>query len=252
MSDLAARLASAGCLSADEEAVELETAAAGDQQLLESMVRRREQGEPLAWIVGTIDFGGERVRVASGVYVPRLQSLPLAQLAAHTLPPGGVAVDLCTGSGAVAAYLLAHQPAARVVATDVDPQAVACARANGVDAHVGNLFDPVPPELRGRVDVVTAVAPYVPTPELAYLPRDVRTYEPELALDGGGDGLDVVRRVVAEAPQWLRAGEGTVLLEIGGDQATVVTPLLHAAGFTDVDTLVDAEDDLRGISARLP
>ncbi|HZQ87423.1 MAG TPA: HemK/PrmC family methyltransferase [Acidimicrobiales bacterium] len=251
MSDVAARLASAGFLSADEEAVELEDAAAGDATLLESMVRRREQGEPLAWITGSIDFGGERVHVAAGVYVPRLQSVPLAQQAAHELPPGGGAVDLCTGAGAVAAFVLAHRPDARVVATDVDEHAVECARTNGVDAHVGDLFGPLPSELRGHVDVVTAVAPYVPTPELQYLPRDVRAYEPQLALDGGGDGLDVVRRIVSEAPSWLRAG-GSLLLEIGGDQASVVRPLLHAAGFGDVDTLVDAEGDVRGISARLP
>ena len=120
-----------------------------------------------------------------------------------------------------------------------------------MDARLGDLFDPLPTELRGHLDVVTAVAPYVPTPELQYLPRDVRAYEPQLALDGGGDGLDVVRRIVTEAPAWLRAG-GSLLLEIGGDQAGVVRPLLHAAGFTDVDTLVDAESDVRGISARLP
>jgi release factor glutamine methyltransferase len=248
---LAARLASAGFLSADEEAIELEAAAAGDAELLETMVRRREQGEPLAWIVGSIDFGGTRVRVTPGVYVPRLQTVPLARLAARLLPPGGTAVDLCTGAGAVAAYLLAERADGRVLATDADGHAVDCARSNGVDAYVGDLFDPLPRELRGHVAVVTAVAPYVPTTELQFLPRDVRAYEPADALDGGADGLDVVRRIVTDARAWLRAG-GSLLLEIGGDQADLVTPLLHAAGFTGAETLVDAEGDLRGISARLP
>jgi release factor glutamine methyltransferase len=249
--NLADRLAAAGCISADEEAVELEDAAGGDAALLEAMVRRREQGEPLAWITGSIDFGGERVRVTNGVYVPRLQTVPLAQLAARELPPGGTGIDLCTGAGAVAAFVVGRRPDGRVIATDIDERAVACARANGVDARVGDLFDPLPTDLRGHVDVVTAVAPYVPTPELEYLPRDVRAYEPVLALDGGGDGLDVVRRIVTEAPAWLRAG-GSLLLEIGGDQAAMVQPELHVAGFVDPDTLVDAEGDVRGISARLP
>src|SRR4029079_3763121 len=100
-------------------------------------------------------------------------------------------------------------------------------------------------------DVVTAVAPYVPTRELAFLPRDVQAFEPVSALDGGGDGLDVVRRIVQEAPGWLAPG-GALVLEIGGDQAAVLAPLLAAAGYDEDETLVDEEDDVRGISARRP
>ena len=251
MSEVAARLAAAGCLSADEEAQELEAAAGGDGARLEAMVQRRERGEPLAWIVGALDFGGVRVAVAPGVYVPRLQSVPLAQRAAHLLPVGGTAVDLCTGCGAIAAYLTAHHSDARVVATDTDTGAVACARDNGVDALIGDLFAPLPAELRGAVDVVTAVAPYVPRPELTFLPRDVQAYEPVAALDGGPDGLDVVRRIVAQAPGWLAPG-GAILVEIGGEQDGVLQPVLAAAGYVDVETLVDEEGDVRGISARRP
>jgi release factor glutamine methyltransferase len=249
--DLAARLAGGGFPSADEEARELEAAAGGDTTRLEAMVRRRERGEPLAWIVGANDFGGVRVHVAPGVYVPRLQSVPLAQRAVQLLPPGGTAVDLCTGCGAVAAFVLAHRPDTRVLATDIDDSAVECARANAVDAYAGDLFAPLPQDVRGTVDIVTAVAPYVPTRELAFLPRDVQAYEPTTALDGGGDGLDVVRRIVAEAPEWLTPG-GALVLEIGGDQATVLGPVLASAGYVEADALVDEEGDVRGISARRP
>ena len=245
------RLAAAGCVAADDEAAELRAAAGSDTVALETMVRRREAGEPLAWIVGSIDFGGVRVHVAPGVYVPRLQSLPLAREAVRVLPTGGTGVDLCTGSGAIAAYVQAQRPDGRVFATDNDERAVTCARTNGVDAYAGDLFDPLPPTLHGGVDVLTAVAPYVPTEAVAFLPRDVQAYEPVAALDGGPDGLAIVRRIVADAPRWLRAG-GSLLLEIGGDQAAIVAPLLGAAGFVDVTTLVDDEGDDRSVSARLP
>jgi release factor glutamine methyltransferase len=248
---LAARLAAAGCVAADEEAAELRDAAAGDTARLEAMVVRRESGEPLAWIVGSIDFGGVRVAVTPGVYVPRLQTLPLAQRAAALLPPAGVAVDVCTGSGALATYLSARHRRARVVGTDADGRAVDCARSNHVEAYEGDLFDPVPAELRGGVDVVIAVAPYVPAGDLRFLPRDVRDYEPEAALLGGVDGVAVIGRIVGSSPQWLRPG-GWLLLELGAGQAAPVTALLDAAGFTDSDTLVDDEGDERGVSARRP
>ena len=104
------------------------------------------------------------------------------------LPATGVAVDLCTGTGAVAAVLGSAHPRATVVATDIDPVAVACARRNGVDARMGDLDAPLSPSLRGRVDVMTAVVPYVPTEELQFLPRDVLANEPRGALDGGPGG----------------------------------------------------------------
>ena len=249
--NLADRLAAAGCVSADEEADELERAAAGDAAHLEAMVQRREEGEPLAWIVGSIDFGGVRVVVTPGVYVPRLQTLPLAQRASHLLPVGGTAVDLCTWSGALAAFVCAQRPDARVLGTDVDIDAVTCAQANGIEALQGDLFDALPPELEGDVDVLMAVAPDVPTGQLEFLPRDVQAYEPAAALDGGDDGLTVVRRIVDGAPQWLRPG-GWLLVEVGGDQPAALIPLLGETGFVEVDTLVDDEGDERGISGRLP
>jgi release factor glutamine methyltransferase len=190
------------------------------------------------------------MRVTPGVYVPRWQTEPLARMAASLLPPDGVAVDLCTGAGAVAMVLAAAAPAARVVATDTDPVAVACARSNGVDARVGRLDDPLPASLEGTVDVLTAVPPYVPTDQLRFLPRDVQEHEPRAALDGGEDGTDVLAEIVRRSPRWLRPG-GSVILELGGDQAVALAPIARTAGFGEPEVLRDAEDDPRGIVARL-
>jgi release factor glutamine methyltransferase len=164
------------------------------------------------------------------------------------LPAAGAAVDLCTGSGALAATLAAHRPGARIVATDVDERAVACARANGVDARRGDLFAPVPAELRGRLDLVTGVVPYVPTPDLPFLQRDTFTFETPLAYDGGDEGLDVLRRVLAASPGWLRPG-GALLLELGGGQADALAADLAAAGFTPDEVLRDDDGDVRGVVA---
>jgi release factor glutamine methyltransferase len=137
------------------------------------------------------------------------------------------------------------------VATELYPASVRCARSNGVDVHQGDLFDPLPDELRGRIDVVTAVAPYVPTDALRLLPRDVQTYEPRLALDGGPDGLRLLRRVVAGAAAWMSPG-GSLLLELGADQADRLDPDIRSEGFREITRLVDDDGDLRGVCARVP
>jgi release factor glutamine methyltransferase len=247
--DLAAvvdRLVAAGCVAAAEEAAEL-LGAAPDEPTLEAWLRRRERGEPPAWITNTVLFCGQTLHVAPGVYVPRFQSEQLARLAATLLPENGRALDLCTGAGAVAAHLMARVPTAAVIGVDVDPRAAACARRNGVPTPVGDLAAP----LRGRegFDVVTAVAPYVPTRELRLLPADVQRYEPRRALDGGADGLRVVRRVVAAATHLLRRG-GWLLIEVGGHQDEALAPTLAANGFGFVTPWRDDDGDLRGIAAR--
>ena len=122
------------------------------------------------------------------VYVPRWLSEPLARRAIERLPATGTAIDVCTGSGAIAAVLRAHRPHARVLASDVDAKAVACAITNDVDAYLGDLFTPLPDDLLSSVDVVVGVAPYVPTPELPLLQRDTFTFERPLSYDGGPDG----------------------------------------------------------------
>ena len=247
------RLWAAGCVAADEEAEEL-VVAAPDEATLEAWLARREQGEPLAWITGSLTFCGRPLRVAPGVYVPRYQTEDLARQAAALLaavpapaPARPRAADLCTGAGAIAAHLRAEVPAATVVGVDLEPRAVACARTNGVPALVGDLGRP--PLRPGRFDLVTAVAPYVPTSEIAYLPADVRRYEPRRALDGGTDGLDLVRRVVEAAGELLRRPGGWLAIEIGGDQDEALHPTLAATGFGPATPWYDEDGDLRGLAA---
>jgi release factor glutamine methyltransferase len=240
------RLTAAGCVAAEDEAAAF-VRAAPDDRTLEAWLCRREQGEPPAWITGTVLFCGRRLHVAPNVYVPRAQSEELARLAVAVLPGNGLAVDLCTGAGAVAAHVIAHVPTATVIGVDIDQRAAACARRNGVPTVVGDLDAP----LRGHdgFDLVTAVAPYVPTPAIRLLPADVRHYEPRAALDGGIDGLDIVRRVVASARRLLRPG-GWLLIEVGGDQDEALVPMLAGAGFDLVSPWCDTDGDLRGIASR--
>jgi release factor glutamine methyltransferase len=241
-------LTRAGCVAADEEAVEL-VAAAPDTGTLEALVARRTAGEPLAWLVGTTRFCDIDVFVDAGVYVPRWQSEALALRAADLLPPDGTAVDLATGSGALAAVLRARHPGARILATDIDPGAVACARRNGVDARLGSLDDPLPEDLVDSVDVLCGVLPYVPSDALHLLPRDVVDWEPAAALDGGTDGLGLVAEAVGRSTRWVRPG-GWLLLEVGSDQIDPVASGFSASGYEVVDVLVDGDGDPRGVLGR--
>jgi release factor glutamine methyltransferase len=245
---LAALLARAGFIAARDEAEELVAAAAGDVVLLDALVERRLTGEPLAWITGSVVFCGVQIRVDPGVYVPRWQSEQLAERAVERLPASGVAIDLCTGSGAIAKIMVASRPDARVVASDVDMRAVGCATANGVEVYLGDLFAPLPRALEGCVDVVVGVVPYVPTPELPLLQRDTFTFESTLSYDGGADGADILRRVLHDSRPFLRRG-GALLLELGGNQADVLADDLARLGYVDVQVLVDEDGDVRGVEA---
>jgi release factor glutamine methyltransferase len=245
---LTALLAAAGFIAADEEARELLACAAGDAEHLDSLVQRRLTGEPLAWITGRVTFCGLEIRVDPGVYVPRWQSEQLARRATERLPANGAAIDLCTGTGAIAKTLMANRPAARVVASDIDEHAVACATANRVEVYCGDLFAPLPRTFEGCVDVVVGVVPYVPTPALPLLQRDTFAFESTLAYDGGPDGTVILRRVVADSLHFLRRG-GALLLELGGDQADALSDELARLGYVDVIVLVDEDRDVRGIEA---
>ena len=240
-----ARLARAGCIAAGEEALQLVTAAP-DAATLASWTARRERGEPLAWITGTTRFCGRTILVDAGVYVPRPQTEELAQRAGELLPEGGRAADLCTGSGALAVHLAASVPTADVVGVDIDRRAVRCARSNGVDVVLGDLAAPLGSRL---FDMVTSVAPYVPTSHMVFLPADVQCYEPRLALDGGADGLVVVRRVVDAAARLLRQG-GWLLVEVGAEQERLLAPTLEASGLAVMASWRDADGDLRGVAAQ--
>jgi len=247
---LAAVLARAGFVAADEEADELVACADGDAERLQALIARRLQGEPLAWIIGSVTFCDLKIRVDPGVYVPRWQSEPLARRALERLPATGVAIDLCTGTGAIAKVLAVLRPRARVLASDVDERAVAYAASNGVEVHRGDLFAPLPGGLEGLVDVVVGVVPYVPTPALGLLPRDTFVFESPLAYDGGREGTEILRRAAAGSPRFLKPG-GTLLLELGGDELAALGDELTRLGFMDVTVLIDGDGDVRGVEATL-
>jgi release factor glutamine methyltransferase len=213
-------LRNAGCVSAEDEA-RLLSGAARDESHLVELVGRRAEGLPLEQVVGWAEFCGLRIAVEPGVFVPRRRTEALVHDAAALLAPGALVVDLCCGSGAVGAALLSAEPSIELHAADSDPVAVRCARRNVERVHQGDLFEALPGALRGRVDLVTVNAPYVPTGELDLLPREARLHEPRSALDGGPDGLEVLRRAVAAAPAWLAPG-GRVVCEASEEQAPVL------------------------------
>ncbi len=224
------RLRAAGCVFAEDEASLLLEAAA-DPGALAALVARRVAGEPLEQLLGWAAFDGLRIGLAPGVFVPRVRSEFLAERAAAPARAGSVVLDLCCGSGALGAAVAARVPGIVLHAADLDPAAVACAQANlpGATVHGGDLFDALPTTLRGRVDVLVANVPYVPTSAIALMPPEAREHEPRLALDGGDDGLAVARRVLAGAPVWLAPG-GTVLFETSEEQVPAARAAVSAAG----------------------
>jgi len=242
--DLVVRLRAAGCVFAEEEAALLVEAAAGDSSVLERLVTSRVAGEPLEQLLGWVAFGGRRVRVGPGVFVPRVRTELLAEQALARMTEAALVVELCCGVAAVAALLQADRRVGELYAADIDPVAVGYARRNLSEpavALVGDLYERLPGRLRGRVDLLVANAPYVPTEAIALMPREARDHEPEVALDGGGDGVDVQRRIIAEAPDWLRAG-GSLLIETGREQSVVTAGEMRAVGL-EVEVVVDDERD---------
>jgi release factor glutamine methyltransferase len=226
--DIVGRLRAAGCVFAEDEARLL--AEAGTPEVVEQLVARRVAGEPIEQLLGWVEFCGLRIELAPGVFVPRRRTEFLVECAADAARPGDVVVDLCCGSGAVGAALRAAVPGVELHAADVDPEAVRCARHNlGARVHQGDLYAALPDALRGRVAVLVANAPYVPTEAIATMPPEARLYEPRTALDGGGDGLDLLRRIVAGAPDWLAPG-GALFLESSVPQSAVLVDLMTAAG----------------------
>ena len=239
---LAATLRAAGCVFAEEEAALLVREAADDASLA-AMVSRRVAGEPLEQVLGFAEFCGRRVVVTPGVFVPRRRSEVLVRAALTFVGAGDVVVDLCCGTGAIGAALLAGVPGLEVYAADVDPAAVACARRNLPPDRVlaGDLYDALPDGLRGRVAALVVNAPYVPTGAIATMPPEARDHEHRVALDGGADGLDVQRGVVAGAPSWLAPG-GRLLVETSVDQSPGTVALMPAAGLA-AEVLHDEDVD---------
>ncbi len=222
--DLVDALRAAGCVFAEDEA-RLLTETAASPTHLAALVAQRVKGLPLEHVLGWAEFYGRRVLLDPGVFIPRRRTEALVAEAVrlgHRSQPPLLVVDLCCGSGAVGAALASALPQVTLHAADLDPVAVACARRNveplGGRVHEGDLFEPLPGGLRGRVDLLAANVPYVPTGEVALMPREARDHEARLALDGGTDGLDVLRRVSSAASEWLAPG-GSLLVETSERQA---------------------------------
>jgi release factor glutamine methyltransferase len=215
------RLRAAGCVFAEDEA-ELLIAEARTSAQLADMVERRVSGLPLEYILGWVEFCGLRIVVEPGVFVPRHRTEFLVHEAAALTKPGAVVLDLCCGSGALGVALAAAVDGIELYAADIESAAVACARRNlaAIDGQVfeGDLFEPLPATLRGRIDILMCNTPYVPTDAIGMMPPEARDYEPHVTLDGGADGLDVQRRVAASAQQWLAPG-GHILVETSEEQA---------------------------------
>ncbi|MDQ3981395.1 MAG: peptide chain release factor N(5)-glutamine methyltransferase [Actinomycetota bacterium] len=221
------------------------------------LVRRRLSGEPLQYVLGSAAFRRLELLVGPGVFIPRPETEVVAERAMARLRPGGTLVDLCTGSGAIALAVADERPDARVIATEVSPAAARWAadnqRASGleIELHEGDLFDPLPSELRGAVDVVVSNPPYVDERERPSLPRDVVGHEPEIALFAPSVGTSVIERIGSEAPEWLRSG-GRLVVEIGETQGDAVRELLVARGFADVDIAPDLTGRDRIAEGRWP
>ncbi|WP_067855011.1 putative protein N(5)-glutamine methyltransferase [Nocardia shimofusensis] len=243
LADLTMRLRAAGCVFAEEEAALLARAAAASGVSLDELVERRVAGSPLEHVLGWVEFDGLRIAVEPGVFVPRRRTALLVETAVTAAAdrPGVLrVVDLCCGCGALGlAFAIRMRALGRqieLVAADVDATAVRCARGNLAEYGTvveGDLFEALPQAWRGRIDILLANVPYVPTGAIADMPSEARDHEPHVALDGGPDGLAVLRRVAEAAPSWLARG-GSVLCETSRDQAADAV-----AAFAD-----------RGLSAR--
>lgn len=231
--------------------------AAPDESSAVQMARRRSKGEPLQYVLGTAHFRKIELEVGPGVFIPRPETELVAERAMELLPDGGTLVDIGTGSGAIALSVAHERPDATVIATEADPGAFVWAQRNRdrLAPHVrvieSDLFEKLPDELTGVVDVIVSNPPYVPTSRREILPIDVREHEPERALYGGDDGMLLTTRLAEGALQWLRPG-GWLVLEMGEDQQQVMTELMARVGFEDMVIGVDLASWPRIVVARAP
>lgn len=242
--ELVARLRRAGCVFAEDEA-QLLLEAAADPAELESLTERRVAGEPLEHLLGWAEFDGLRIVVPAGVFVPRRRSEILVATSLQLVSRDDRVVELCCGVAAVGTALLHRSPLLQLTVADIDPAALVGAAANlGGRAAVlqGDLYGTLPAALRGAVDLVVANAPYVPSDEIALMPSEAREHEPAVALDGGVDGLDLHRRIAAEAPLWLRRG-GHLVVETSDRQASTSVRIFERAGF---EARVVSDEEIAG------
>ncbi|MFB3169681.1 putative protein N(5)-glutamine methyltransferase [Neobacillus sp. 179-C4.2 HS] len=226
------RLRSEGCIFAEAETQLLISQADSIEDLMK-MVETRANGVPLEYVLGFTKFCGLRIEVERGVFVPRKRTEFLVQQAKALTHICDIVVDLCCGSGAVGAALATDLNKIVLHAVDIDPIAVKCSSRNitnlGGLVYQGDLYNALPHTLRGRVNIIVANAPYVPTDAINLLPQEARLYEPKVALDGGREGLDLQRKVAEEAPQWLASG-GHLLVETSEVQAAQTFEIFAEAG----------------------
>ncbi|TEB13643.1 peptide chain release factor N(5)-glutamine methyltransferase [Pelotomaculum propionicicum] len=206
-----------------------------EEVLFRELTRRRRGGEPVAYITGRKEFMGLDFMVNRAVLIPRPETELLVETALKLMPAASTVVDVGTGSGAIAVSLAFYNPGALVYAIDCSPEALAAARRNAAENGVagrvffyeGSLLDPLSGVLQpGQADLVAANLPYIATGDLSALPGEVRLFEPLLALDGGGDGLEHYRRLIPQAEIYLKKG-GALLFEIGFNQGRQALDLLH-------------------------
>jgi release factor glutamine methyltransferase len=224
-------------------------------QRYDAAVRRRAGREPLQHILGWEGFRGLRLTVTPDVLVPRPETESLVTWALELVVSPRLVIDVGTGSGCIACAIATERPAARVVAVDCFPAAAAVARTNVDALAVGARVTVVVADLLealGAVgaDLIVANLPYIPTPVLPTLPPEVARHEPASALDGGADGLQVIRRLIATARARLAAGGALVLETAGGTQTPVVVELMRTAGFTGVATRLDLSRVERFVAGR--
>ncbi len=227
---------------------------------LREAVKRRGAGEPLQYVTGEVAFRHLVVKVRPGVLIPRPETEVLVDEALRVLRgiDEPLVADPCTGSGCVALSVAQEHPGARVWATDVSPIALAVAEENArrlalddrIEVLGGDLLEPLSADVRGRLDCVVSNPPYIPSARMPELPPEVAGYEPHLALDGGPDGLDVFRRLAAQAAGWLRPG-GWLLCEL--DETGLRKAAEEAVEwYEEVRVVHDLAGRERILAARLP
>ncbi len=224
---------------------------------MRDLVNRRAKREPVAYLVGYREFFSLEFHVTADVLIPRpeTETLVMEAIAVAKPLPTPAVLDLCTGSGCVAVAITKHCPTATITATDISPAALTIANENAarhkvierVSFHEGDLFAPLASDQ--LFDVIVSNPPYIPSAEIATLDADVQQYEPRLALDGGGDGLDIIRRILVDAKAYLEPG-GWLMFEFTPEQVATILNLTTEHGYSDATIVKDTAQQPRFLRAR--